>query len=385
MRRWLGVGGLLALAACASGGAPGSGERPRGVQPGITVLVRDSLHLVKGKRVALLADARLGDASGTPDLSLLRAPTVAEAGVSVVELPAQRAPTASDLRDVDLLLIDVQGDGTRLGSETMLLVAALRAAASARKPVLVLDRPTPLNGERTEGGVPDAHLAAMARDDEGGTEVPGLYPVPTRHGMTTGELARVLDDRLGIGADPRVLAMRGWSRSMWFDQTRLPWVAPSPEVPTWTAAFVRAVVAPLEGSNLVVRREEEGAVFRVGAPWLDVRHALARIEDREPNGLRVRASSVSVDGRDMPALRVEVLDRASQASRVAAYVLWAVVGAGGRDSLRLAPGRAEVALGSAEVVRELLAGGDPDEAGDQLLALGVTFRNAARSSFLYYR
>jgi uncharacterized protein YbbC (DUF1343 family) len=381
---------LLAVLGCASARPFGEGDdEERGVVPGITVLVRDSLEIIRGKRIGLLADPRLGDADGKSDADVLADARVRDAKVTVLSLPTDRPLTAAALQAVDVLVVDLQGDGTRLGSEMTTLVEAMRAAATAGKPVLVLDRPAPLNGERTEGGIPDSALLAAMGDRNGPAMPTGLYPVPLRHGMTTGELARVLDERLAIGASPRVVPMRGWRREMWFDDTELRWVPPSPEATTPATAYYRALVAPLEGSNVRVERDGEHAYRRIAAPWLDARRMATLIEDREVQGVRLRPERVRVNDADgrrtMPGLRIEIVGRdVAQLPRISAYLIWALVSVGG-DSLRLDPARAAAVFGSEAPVRALLGGADPDEVADQLIPPAVTFRESARSSFLYYR
>src|SRR5947209_3562964 len=137
-------------------------------------------------------------------------------------------------------------------------------------PIIVLDRPNPITGDHVEGPMLDTGLAnANEHTPQRSAKPYALYPFPLRHGMTMGELARFYNSVLGINAPLRVVPVSGWRRSMWFDETGLPWVRPSPNLPSLTSALLYPALVAFEGSNVSVGRGTSDAFQRFGAPWLD--------------------------------------------------------------------------------------------------------------------
>lgn len=170
------------------------------------------------------------------------------------------------LPGIDVLVFDLQDVGTRVYTYVATMAYAMQAAAENGIPFIVLDRPNPLGGIAMEGPV----LEYPAQ-----SSFIGLYPVPLRHGLTAGELARLFNAHfLSPRAELTVVPMRGWSRSDWFDTTGLPWVLPSPNLPTLDAATVYPGQVMLEGSNLSEGRGTTKPFELFGAPWLDG-HVLA--------------------------------------------------------------------------------------------------------------
>ena len=152
----------------------------------------------------------------------------------------RRVPTPAMLRDLDALVVDLQDVGSRYYTFVWTTALAMQACARARVPVVILDRPNPLGGELTEGNVADPAFASFV----------GLYPLAVRHGMTIGELAQYLNAEHSIGCDLTVVPMRGWRRSMLWEATGLPWVPPSPNMPTPDTARVYPGGCLIEGTNL---------------------------------------------------------------------------------------------------------------------------------------
>lgn len=162
--------------------------------------------------------------------------------------------------DVDVLVFDIQDVGTRVYTYAATMAYAMQAAAELGVPFIVLDRPNPVNGVTMEGPVLEPAFSSFI----------GLYPVPERHGLTIGELARLFNDRcLEKKVDLTVIPMEGWSRSMWFDQTGLPWVMPSPNMPTLETAAVYPGFVALEGTNISEGRGTTRPFELFGAPWVD--------------------------------------------------------------------------------------------------------------------
>ena len=169
-----------------------------------------------------------------------------------------REPTADMLRGLDALIIDLQDIGARIYTYVYTMANCLRAAARHHVPVVVCDRPNPIGG-RVEG----ARLAPKYES------FVGQFPIPMRHGMTIGELARLFNNAFGIGAPIEVIAMGGWTRSMYFDETGLPWVMPSPNMPTLDTAIVYPGTVLFEGTLLSEGRGTTRPFELVGAPWID--------------------------------------------------------------------------------------------------------------------
>jgi len=187
-------------------------------------------------------------------------------------------PTEAMLRDVDVMVVDLQDVGARYYTFAWTTVLTMRACARAGKPVIVLDRPNPLGGERLEGNWPDPRFASFV----------GLHPLPIRHGMTIAELAAYHNETQEIGCDLTVVPMAGWRRSMLWEDTELPWVAPSPNMPTPDTARVYPGGCLLEGTNLSEGRGTTRPFEWVGAPYLDGPRLAAALERRGLPGVRFR-------------------------------------------------------------------------------------------------
>ena len=180
-------------------------------------------------------------------------------GVRVYSLYSEtRIPTAGMLAGLDALVIDLQDVGTRIYTYIYTMANCLTAAAAHDLPVVVCDRPNPIGGTQVEGPmlVP------------GFTSFIGQYPMPMRHGMTIGELARLFNEHFGIGAKLEVIAMQGWSRDEYFDATGLPWVLPSPNLPTLDSAVVYPGTVLFEGTNVSEGRGTTKPFELIGAPWV---------------------------------------------------------------------------------------------------------------------
>jgi len=263
------------------------------VEPGLHVLIDERRDLLEGRRLGLLVhqasvNSRLEHAVTllgnlprarlacllAPEHGLWGAPQdhvpIHPEADPVTGLPvfslygARRTPTPAMLRGLDALVIDLQDVGSRYYTFVWTAALAMRACATAAVPVIVLDRPNPLGGELTEGNIADPAFASFV----------GLYPLAVRHGMTIGELARYLNAEHSIGCDLTVVPMRGWRRAMLWEATGLPWVPPSPNMPTPDTARVYPGGCLIEGTNLSEGRGTTRPFEWVGAPFLDA-HAYA--------------------------------------------------------------------------------------------------------------
>jgi uncharacterized protein YbbC (DUF1343 family) len=182
-----------------------------------------------------------------------------ETGLPVHSLyGSTRSPEEGMLEDLDVLIYDLQDVGTRVYTFIHTMACCMQACAKFRKRMVIADRPNPIGGVAVEGGLLDPAYRSFV----------GLYPIPMRHGMTVGELARLLNSEYGIGCDLAVVPMKGWRRSMWFDQTGLPWVQPSPNLPTLESAVVYPGTVLVEGTSLSEGRGTTRPFEYVGAPYI---------------------------------------------------------------------------------------------------------------------
>jgi uncharacterized protein YbbC (DUF1343 family) len=181
-------------------------------------------------------------------------------GVPVYSLYSEtREPTDVMLREVDVLVVDLQDVGTRVYTYIYTMANCMRAAARNGVRVVVCDRPNPVGGERVEGPLLQQPWTSFV----------GQFPIPLRHGMTIGELARLFNDAFGIGCALDVVPLAGWRRTMYYDETGLPWIIPSPNLPTLDSAIVYPGAVLFEGTMLSEGRGTTRPFELIGAPWID--------------------------------------------------------------------------------------------------------------------
>ncbi len=189
-----------------------------------------------------------------------------------------REPTAAMFSGLDALVIDLQDVGTRIYTYIYTMANCLVAAARHGLPVIVCDRPNPIGGHIVEGPMLHAGFESFV----------GQYPIPMRHAMTIGELALLFNGHFGIGAKLEVIAMEGWSREDFFDATGVPWVLPSPNIPTLESAIVYPGTVLFEGTNVSEGRGTTKPFELVGAPWVDPEPFTAALNARGLEGVRFR-------------------------------------------------------------------------------------------------
>jgi len=169
-----------------------------------------------------------------------------------------REPTAEMLRDLDVLVIDLQDVGVRIYTYIYTLANCLKAARRHGLKVIVCDRPNPIGGAQVEGMVLAPGFESFV----------GMYPIPMRHGMTIGEIARLFNEHFGIGADLDVIVMEGWRREMYWDNTGLTWIMSSPNIPTFETTLVYPGGVLFEGTNVSEGRGTTRPFELIGAPWV---------------------------------------------------------------------------------------------------------------------
>ena len=229
----------------------------------------------------------------------------ARLGIPVYSLyGADREPTDAMLAEVDLLVFDMQDVGVRFYTYLSTLYYLLRASGRTGIPLLVLDRPNPINGVAVEGPPVEAGLESFV----------GIVDIPIRHGMTLGELAQLINAEQGFGADLIVLPMDGWQRSQWFDATGLPWVPTSPGMPQLITATVYPGMCFIEGTNLSEGRGTTLPFEVAGAPWLDGYRLAVTLNHLDLPGVRFRPvhfvpSASKHAGIACQGVQMHVLDR----------------------------------------------------------------------------
>ena len=277
---------------------------------GVEVLLDEQKDLIKGKRVGLITNPTGVDQNlnsivdllyNDPDVELtalygpehgVRGDAQAgsyveyyideETGLPVYSLYGQtRKPTPEMLENIDVLLFDIQDVGTRFYTYIYTMAYAMEAAQEKGIPFIVLDRPNPLGGQKVEGPVLDPDYASFV----------GNYPIPLRHGMTVGELATLFNEEFEIGADLTVVQMNGWKRNMYYHDTPLQFVMPSPNMPTFETALVYPGAALIEGTNVSEGRGTTKPFELIGAPFVNSTEFAATLNELNLPGVTFRAAS----------------------------------------------------------------------------------------------
>ena len=260
------------------------------VRLGIERLLAEKIDVIRGQRVGLVCNqasvmpdtfAHAADAFGERDefeLTTLFGPQHGIRGDvqdNMIETPHTvdhrtgkpvyslysdtREPTAEMVKDIDAFVIDLQDVGCRIYTFVYTMANCMRAAKEFGKKVIVCDRPNPINGNAIEGNITEHEFKSFV----------GQFEIPTRHGMTIGELARMFNEHFGIGCELEIVEMTGWTREMWGDQTGLPWILPSPNIPTVDSCVVFPATVHIEGTELSEGRGTTKPFELNGAPYID--------------------------------------------------------------------------------------------------------------------
>lgn len=263
----------------------------RGARVGLvtnhSAVTRDLIHIVDALRSAGVNLCALfgpehgvrGDVADGREITSYRDPRT---GIIVHSLygPTKK-PTAEMLRDIEILLFDIQDIGARFYTYLYTMSYSLQACAENHRKFVVLDRPNPVNGIAVEGNVLDPAFASFV----------GLHPISIRHGLTIGEAARYFNNEFGFCTDLEVITCQGWKRRMFFDETGLTWIMPSPNMPTLDAAIMYTGLCFIEGTNVSEARGTAKPFEMVGAPFIDAYKLANHLNSLSLAGVRFRPTS----------------------------------------------------------------------------------------------
>jgi uncharacterized protein YbbC (DUF1343 family) len=393
------------------------------------VLLTDSVALIDGKRVGLLTNQSGVDEHGVSDIDLLVRRSAEQGspgggpklialfspehgirgtedrtnlangrdertGIPIYSLygATTLAPPDSVLKHLDVLAIDLQDLGARPWTFVATMVYAMRAAAQQHVRVLVLDRPNPITGAHVEGPLLDTSFAFAGSHSSARAATPtAIHPIPERHGLTLGELALFYNDVLGLHADLRVIPVSGWRRVDWFDDTKLPWIKPSPNMPNLTSATLYPGVVWLEATNISVGRGTADAFQLIGAPWLNAKKTIELLDSRNLPGVKftqerftpVHPGDDKYGGVSLDGIRLTITDRERlNTARLGAALIWAAIKVNG-DSIRFQQKGFNQLFGVRGGRDAFMRGADPDSLIDASVPATIAFEQATKRYRLY--
>ena len=294
----------ILLATPQGGVTPASRDAHPPVMNGIDILERDKFKQLAGLKLGLVTNHTGRNLAGKQTIDILKeAPNVQlvslfapehgirgeldvakiddskdeKTGLPIYSLYGEtRRPKPEQIKDIDAFVYDIQDIGARFYTYTATLKNVLEEAAKAGKPVFILDRPNPINGNAVEGPLADEDKLSFI----------AAHTTPVRYGLTIGELGQMMNAERKIGADLRVIKMEGWSRSMWFDETGQTWVNPSPNMRSLTEATLYPGIGLLETTNVSVGRGTDTPFEVVGAPYIDGQKLAKYLNERAIKGVR---------------------------------------------------------------------------------------------------
>lgn len=283
------------------------------VKTGLDIFSSGGFKELSGKKVALVVNHTSVDSSGkhiidilldkkinvvkifTPEhgLSGTLEGTVTDSeykGIPVFSLYGKnRKPDPEELKKADAIIFDIQDAGARYYTYLATLAHVLESAKTAQRPVIVLDRPDPAGGEIVSGFVPPAELTG---------KFTSIFPIPTRHGMTIGEIANLFNDHFGIKADLKVIKMEGWKRAMLWKDTGLKWIPPSPNLKTPESAIIYSGAGWIETADISVGRGTVSPFFIYGAPFVDGEKLKKTLSDSGIKGVSIEPLSFTPDDKN---------------------------------------------------------------------------------------
>jgi uncharacterized protein YbbC (DUF1343 family) len=266
----------------------------------------DVLKSVEGTQLTTLFGPQHGIRGDVQDNMVETPHTLdSETGLPVYSLYSEtREPTEEMLQDVDVLVCDLQDVGCRIYTFVYTIANCMSVARKFGKRVIVCDRPNPISGVAVEGNLLEAGFESFV----------GQFPLPTRHGMTSGELSKMFNEHWGIGCDLEVVSLDGWSRELWFDETDAPWVLPSPNMPTLDSATVFPGTVHLEGTQVSEGRGTTRPFELVGAPYVEADVFAKKLESTGLPGVHFRPTNFLPTfqkhaGVTCGGVQIHVLDR----------------------------------------------------------------------------
>ncbi len=313
----------------------------------------------------------------TADIGHSRDPSTGVAVYSVYgSTDAQRRPPLDVMKALDAVVIDLQDAGVRFYTYATTMGYFLEAAAQTGAEIIVLDRPNPITGSIVQGPLSDAGQPSFVN----------YHPLPVRHGMTLGELARLFNAERNINARLTVVPMQGWKRETWFDQTGLTWVNPSPNLRSLTQATLYPGVAMVEWSNVSVGRGTDSPFEFVGAPWVDGPRLADYLNQRQIPGVRFAAAeftptSSQYAGKSCRGVRITWVDRNALDAPLLGVELMSAL-------LKLFPADYKLEhtshlVANRQVMEGVAAGRDPREIADRWREDWQTFVEMRKRYLLY--
>ncbi len=290
------------------------------VKTGLENLLENHLALIQGKRLGVLANQTSMDAKGRHIVELLSqhsqivtvlfgpehgfmgnvedAASISDSIYKDIQLYSLYgeflAPTSGMLKDVDVLVYDIQDVGVKFYTFISNLFLAMHAAKRENIPIIVLDRPNPINAEIVNGAITNPAFSSFV----------GVFPLPIRYGMTVGEIAELFNNEtyggFSLGIDLTVIPMTGYKRDMWYDETGVPWIVPSPNMPTLETAVIYPGMCLMEGTNLSEGRGTDTPFLTIGAPYIDSKEWLDAIPNETLAG--ARAEPIAFQPKAIPGV-----------------------------------------------------------------------------------
>ncbi len=303
------------------------------VQTGLEAFLASPPEIVKGKRIGLVTNQSGLTATGERNIDAIgkiqgvkitaifspehgisgtmrggvQSSVDEKTGIPITSLFGKiTKPTPEMLSDVDVLVYDIQDIGVRQYTFESTMALTMQAAAEKGIPYIVLDRPNPITGNIVEGNLTDTAYLSFV----------GIYPVASRHGMTVGELAKMYNDVYKIGADLTVIPMKGWKRGMWWDETGIAWINPSPNIRRVEAEVIYPGSVFFEGGNISEGRGSPLPLEQVGASWLDNQKVASAMNAMQLPGVHFEPVDIQVDSTSrryrnetIKGIRFDVTDR----------------------------------------------------------------------------
>ncbi|MBI4854251.1 MAG: DUF1343 domain-containing protein [Acidobacteria bacterium] len=320
------------------------------IKLGLETLFSNYLHLLKGERVGLIVNpasinqkfehaADVFYHSKEINLTTLFGPqhgirgetqdnmiewegfSDRRTGLPVYSLYGEtRIPTEEMLKNIDVLVFDVQDVGTRVYTFIYTMAYAMQACKKYDKRMVVLDRPNPIGGQLVEGNVLESEFASFV----------GLFPIAMRHGMTVGELAKMFNEAFEIKCKLDVVPMSGWKRSMWWDETKINWILPSPNMPTLDTAIVYPGMVIFEGTLVSEGRGTTRPFELIGAPYIDAYELTSKLNSLNLPGVYFRPNYYQPTfhkhvGKLCGGLQLHVLDRQKYKSVITAVAILSTI------------------------------------------------------------